>query len=119
MDRQIVFFPAEGEPKSPSEIIDEIEDKDERQTLRLRLEQLSQREPHTWSMDWCKHYEGVWQLRTRRYRVIIVVEHTHIIVLDAFKKQGKRQSKVDTKRREKKLKAYLDYKERTKGPGEQ
>lgn len=112
MARQIVFFPEEGEPKSPYEVIDDIQDKDERQNLRGRLELLSQREPHTWAFQWCKHYDGVWQLRTTRYRVIVYVEHAHLIVLDAFKKESKKQSRIDTKRRKKKLKAYLEFKQR-------
>lgn len=73
MARQIVFEPREGERNSPAALVDAIEDKDEQQTLRLRLEMLSQREPHTWAFSWCKYYEKAWQLRTTHYRVILRV----------------------------------------------
>ena len=109
MTRPIGFFPAPDESGSPAEIIDGIEDKNEQQRLRHRLEMLGQREPHQWNMDWCKRYDKIWQMRTEHYRAIIVVEPERLVVIDAFKKQSGKTAKVDKKRRELRLKAYLDY----------
>jgi mRNA-degrading endonuclease RelE of RelBE toxin-antitoxin system len=113
MARQVVFFPAEGESGSPVQFIDQIGDKDEQQTLKLRLEMLSQREPHQWNMGWCKRYEKIWQVRTNHYRAIIFVEQNRLIVLDVFKKQTGRTEKIDRERRQRRLTAYLAYLETT------
>jgi hypothetical protein len=110
--RRIVFYPARGEPNSPADFINAIEDKDEQELLRSRLKLLSVREPFQWSFGWCKHYNKIYQLRTDKHRLILYVENEELVVLHAFKKQSKGTEKTDINRWKKHLKSYLDAKKK-------
>ena len=117
MARQVVFFPEPGEPHSTAEFIDAIKDKTEQERINLRLRMLSEREPYHWNLPWCKPFGEGWQLRTEHFRVFLVVEHTRLVVLHAFKKQSGKTAKKDLQRERKALQAYQAYMDARKHPG--